>query len=136
MLSPFHGVHVSLGLSDFRTLFFEVESRWKGCTWPLGPSTQSSVSAGWWDELPGLPRGQSAEPCPRQPFCVPCELGGPTKGKLLAFQFPEGQCFSGLTLSRHWGHMLMLVVCSTFSFLYFSACVLVEAGSQPDTFLL
>lgn len=58
---------------------------------------------------------------------------GPTKGKLLAFQSPVGQCFSGLILSRHWGHMPMRVVCSNFSFLYFRACVLVEAGSQPDT---
>lgn len=61
---------------------------------------------------------------------------GPTKGKLLAFQSPEGQCFSGLILSRHWGHMPLWVVCSNFSFLYVRACVLVEAGSQPDTLLL
>ena len=59
--------------------FFLSWESWKGCIWPLGLSTQSSVSAGWWDELPGLPHGRSAESCPCQLFCVPCEPGTPPR---------------------------------------------------------
>ena len=116
----------------FFFFFFSWES-WKGCVWPLGLSTQvfsECRMVGW------AARASSWPVCwVLSSSALPCALWtrDPTKGKLLAFQFPEGQCFSGLTLSRHWGPMPMQVVCSTFSILYFRACVLVEAGSQPDT---